>query len=74
MTFKSKCYTNNNLKGQVKRMNCNANKSIGCTVHQCQYHCGSENYCTLEKINVGTHESQPSNCQCTDCESFKAKQ
>lgn len=55
-------------------MSCKVNKSIGCTVHQCQYHCGSENYCSLEKINVGTHESQPSNCQCTDCESFKAKQ
>ncbi|MBR2404028.1 MAG: DUF1540 domain-containing protein, partial [Clostridia bacterium] len=33
-------------------MNCNANKSIGCTVKQCAYHCGKENYCSLDKINV----------------------
>ena len=55
-------------------MGCNnANKSIGCTVYQCQYNCGTENYCTLVKINVGTHETNPSQIQCTDCESFKAK-
>ncbi|CAB1248564.1 conserved protein of unknown function [Ruminococcaceae bacterium BL-6] len=51
-----------------------ANRSIGCTVHQCQYHCGSESYCTLDKINVGTHEQNPTMTQCTDCESFRAKQ
>lgn len=50
----------------------NANRSIGCTVTQCEYHCGNENYCTLDKINVGTHEQNPTNVQCTDCESFKA--
>ncbi len=54
-------------------MGCNSNKSIGCTVKECQYHCDNENYCTLEKIVVGTHESNPTNVECTDCESFKAR-
>lgn len=52
-------------------MNNNANKSIGCTVTQCEYHCNGENYCSLEKINVGTHEQNPTEVKCTDCESFK---
>ena len=52
-------------------MGCNANKSIGCTVKQCAYHCGNENYCSLDKINVGTHEMNPTEVKCTDCESFK---
>lgn len=51
-----------------------ANRSIGCTVHQCQYHCGRESYCTLDKINVGTHEEDPRVSECTACESFRAKQ
>ena len=53
--------------------NCKANKSIRCTVQQCQNHCGQENYCALDTISVGTHESNPTMCQCTDCESFVAK-
>ena len=48
----------------------NANRSIGCTVKQCEYHCGTENYCSLDKIKVGTHESNPTVSQCVDCESF----
>lgn len=52
-------------------MGCNANKAIGCTVKQCAYHCGNENYCSLDKINVGTHEANPTEVKCTDCESFK---
>lgn len=53
--------------------NVNANKSIGCTVQQCAHHCENENYCSLEKITVGTHESNPTQIECTDCESFKLK-
>lgn len=49
------------------------NKSIGCTVTECRHHCESENYCSLEKILVGTHESNPTKVECTDCESFEAK-
>lgn len=50
-----------------------ANKSIGCTVQQCAHHCGSENYCSLDSIKVGTHESNPTVVECTDCESFRVK-
>ncbi len=52
---------------------CNANESIRCTVTQCQYHCSEKDYCSLPKINVGTHESNPTQAECTDCESFKLK-
>ncbi len=51
----------------------NVNHSIGCTVSQCQYHAGNENYCTLNHIMVGTHEANPTQVKCTDCESFKVK-
>ncbi|MBR5485549.1 MAG: DUF1540 domain-containing protein [Oscillospiraceae bacterium] len=54
-------------------MNSKANRSIGCTVQQCTHHCGSENYCTLDKITVGTHETNPTKIECTDCESFRLK-
>ncbi|MBE6886181.1 MAG: DUF1540 domain-containing protein [Oscillospiraceae bacterium] len=48
-----------------------ANTSIGCTVSQCVHHCKEKNYCSLEKINVGTHELNPKVVECTDCESFR---
>ena len=54
-------------------MNCHANKSIECTVSQCAHHCDSANYCSLDKIMVGTHESNPTMDQCTDCMSFRKK-
>ena len=50
-----------------------ANKYIACTVTQCSYHCGTENYCSLDKIQVGTHEVNPTQKQCTDCQSFRMK-
>jgi hypothetical protein len=40
-------------------MNCNANKSIECTVKQCAHHCNEANYCSLDRILVGTHEANP---------------
>lgn len=49
------------------------NKSIECTVTQCRNHCGSVSYCSLDKIQVGTHESNPTVEQCTDCLSFELK-
>ena len=52
---------------------CNANRSIECTVSQCAHHCGTENYCSLNKILVGTHEANPTMDQCTDCMSFERK-
>ena len=54
-------------------MNCHANKSIECTVQQCAHHCQAENYCSLDKILVGTHEQNPAMDQCTDCKSFRKK-
>ena len=49
------------------------NESIKCTVNNCAYHCQDVNYCTLDDILVGTHESNPTKVECTDCESFKLK-
>ncbi len=52
-------------------MSCNyKNNSIGCSVRECKNHCQSEDYCSLEKIMVGTHEANPTEDQCTDCKSF----
>ena len=50
-----------------------ANRSIACSVQQCMHHCGEQNYCTLDCISVGTHETNPTAVQCTDCESFRLK-
>ena len=55
-------------------MDCKANQSIGCTVTQCKHHCETQNYCSLDKIMVCTHESNPTMKQCTDCDSFELKQ
>ncbi len=49
------------------------NNSIGCTVQQCKYNAMTQNYCTLKKIMVGTHEANPTMDQCTDCKSFELK-
>ncbi len=54
-------------------MNCHANKCIACTVVSCANHCDSENYCSLDRIQVGTHECNPTMDQCTDCMSFVKK-
>ena len=48
-------------------MNCHANKCIECTVQSCAYHC------SLERIQVGTHEANPTMDACTDCKSFRKK-
>ena len=37
----------------------NKNEAIGCTVNNCTHHAQGENYCTLNKIQIGTHESNP---------------
>jgi hypothetical protein len=49
------------------------NQSIGCTVTQCTYHAKNKDYCSLNKIMVGTHEANPKDVKCTDCMSFKAE-
>ncbi|MGN1126814.1 MAG: DUF1540 domain-containing protein, partial [Ruminococcus sp.] len=43
------------------------------TVTSCENHNATEDYCALDTIMVGTHEPNPSQCQCVDCESFVAK-
>jgi len=54
-------------------MNTKANKSIGCSVVSCTHHCANENYCSLDRIQVGSHECNPTMDQCTDCQSFQKK-
>ena len=54
-------------------MGCQENRSIQCTVQQCRHHCGSENYCTLNSVMIGTHEANPTVCECVDCKSFERK-
>ena len=51
----------------------NVNQSIKCTVQQCKYHANTQNYCTLNDITVGTHEANPTQKKCTDCESFERR-
>jgi len=52
---------------------CTPNMSIKCTVNNCANHCQESNYCGLESIMVGTHETNPTEVSCTDCTSFKLK-
>lgn len=55
-------------------MSCNNNKpneSIKCTVVECKNHCKSKDYCSLDCITVGSHESNPTMNECTDCKSFE---
>ncbi len=49
------------------------NESIQCTIQNCAYHAGDANYCTLDRIMIGTHEVNPTKKECTDCESFQNK-
>ena len=57
----------------MEKKNCYANESIGCTVQQCKYHCPDQNFCSLDRISVGTHETNPTMKECTDCDSFELK-
>ena len=47
------------------------NKSIGCTVTDCKYHCKSAEYCTLDKIQVGECGCHPTESDETCCRSFE---
>ncbi|HIU49712.1 MAG TPA: DUF1540 domain-containing protein [Candidatus Limousia pullorum] len=53
--------------------NCHSNQCIKCTVSNCENHNPSENYCTLNCVTIGTHEANPTQCQCVDCQSFVMK-
>jgi len=50
--------------------NAKKNENIRCTVKQCQHNLVTEDYCSLDCISVGTHEANPTEAQCTDCNSF----
>lgn len=52
---------------------CIANYSIHCTVRDCKYHKGDENYCSLDTVNISTHEKNPTDVRCVDCSSFRCK-
>lgn len=49
------------------------NPAIKCSISECKHHCGTENYCSLCCISVGTHEANPTVVECTDCESFELR-
>ncbi len=51
----------------------NINTCIHCSVHDCMYHSGSENYCSLESIRVAAHEPNPTDERGVDCRSFECK-
>lgn len=46
---------------------CTPNQSIKCTVSNCAHHCQDTQYCGLNTIQVGTHETNPTKPECTDC-------
>lgn len=52
-------------------MNKTPNNSIKCSVNSCAYHCGEQNYCTLNEIKVGCCDSNVTNCASTECASFQ---
>ena len=60
-------------KGGEILLNQGKNDCIQCSIHNCVHHAGTVDYCTLEKIHVGTHEADPKMKECTDCDSFQYK-
>lgn len=50
-----------------------SNESIKCSVQQCKYNDVAQGHCSLNSIQVGTHELNPTKTECTDCMSFKVK-
>lgn len=49
------------------------NHSIGCTVKECEFHCPTQEYCTLQKIEVGRSDCHPMQPEGTCCQSFRKK-
>ena len=52
---------------------CTPSRSIKCTVYSCAYPCPAAFYGGVNSISGGTHEANPTESKCTDCESFKLK-
>ena len=40
-------------------------RAIACTVTNCRNHCDNADFCSLDRIQVGTHEMNPTMDQCT---------
>lgn len=51
-----------------------ANESIKCTVNECKHHCQQQDFCSLNCVCIGSHESHPTMDQCVDCQSFELGQ
>lgn len=49
------------------------NPSIKCTVNNCKFNNVNNHYCQLDQITVGSHEKNPIQVECTDCQSFELK-
>ncbi|WP_313563169.1 DUF1540 domain-containing protein [Ruminiclostridium cellobioparum] len=47
------------------------NHNIECSIYTCANHSKNDGYCALNKIKVGTHEDNPTEIECTDCQSFE---
>ncbi len=54
-------------------MNTKTQGNIRCTVTQCKHHETGCDTCSLNSISIGTHEINPTQCECTDCLSFELK-
>ena len=52
---------------------CTPNSSIHCTVSNCSNHCQGQDYCGLNTVQIGTHESNPTKTECVACNSFRMK-
>ncbi|MBQ7015381.1 MAG: DUF1540 domain-containing protein [Firmicutes bacterium] len=50
-----------------------SNRAIGCTVTECKHHCQDDQYCTLQKIQVGKCKSCANTADNTECASFEKK-
>jgi len=49
------------------------NNSISCNVSECKYHAGSQQYCTLNHIDVTKNTATAECAKCTDCASFQLR-
>ncbi len=59
---------------EERRMNkMEKNAHIQCTVQQCKHNNTGCNLCSLDVIRIGTHEPNPTMCECTDCNSFELR-
>lgn len=50
------------------------NNCIRCTVENCAYHSKTRDCCSLPEIEVGCSCAQPTDCQGTECASFRAEE